>query len=107
MSTAITVPVLFAPDALAFVDRLGQRQEFELMIDRAKDVVPGLASIEVVLDVATDEMPPGVILRTDRDDIGSDNDPTQQRWIEWMAATFPPEVCQKFVLLPVCRTNGR
>ena len=34
MSTTMTVPVTIAADALALVDRLGQRQEFELMIDR-------------------------------------------------------------------------
>ena len=107
MSTTMTVPVTIAPDALAFVDRLGQRQEFELMIDRAKHVVPGLSSIEVALDEATDDMPPGVILWTHRDDIGTDDDPTQRSWIEWMAATFPPEVCENFVLLPVYRANGR
>ena len=101
MSTAMTVPVTIAPEAQAFVDRLGQRHEFELMIDRAKHLVPDLASIEVVLDEATDDMPPGVILWTHRDDIASDDDPTQRSWIEWMADTFPPEVCQNFVLLPV------
>ena len=107
MSTAMTVPVTIAPEALAFVDRLGQRQEFERMIDRAKHVVPGLTSIEAALDEATDDMPPGVILWTHRDDIGTDDDPTQRSWMEWMAATFPPEVCQNFVLLPVYRANGR
>jgi hypothetical protein len=48
----MTVPVVIAPDAMAFVDRLGQRQEFEVMIDRAKHFVPGLSSIEVALDEA-------------------------------------------------------
>jgi hypothetical protein len=107
MSTTMTVPVTIAPDALAFVNRLGQRREFELMIDRAKHLVPGLTAIEVALDESTDEMPPGVILWTHREDIGPDNDPTQRSWMEWMAATFPPEVCQNFVLLPIYRTNGR
>jgi len=103
----MTVPVTIAPDALAFVDRLGQRQEFELMIDRAKHFVPSLSSIEVALDEMADDMPPGVILWTHRDDLGTDDDLTQRSWIEWMAATFPPDVCQNFVLLPVYRANGR
>jgi len=107
MSTTITVPVAIAPEARAFIDRLGQRQEFGLMIDRAKHFVPGLTAIEVALDEATDDMPPRVILWTYRDDIGPDNDPTQRSWMEWMAATFPPEVCENFVLLPVYRANGR
>jgi hypothetical protein len=92
MSTTMVVPVAIAPDALAFINQLGQRDEFERMIERAKQVVPGLASIEVAFDEATDEMPPGVILWTHRDDVGIDDDPTQRSWIEWMAATFPPEV---------------
>ena len=107
MPTTMTIPVKIAPEAGAFVDRVRQRQEFELMIDRAKHFVPGLTSIEVVLDEATDDMPPGVILWTQRDDVGTDDDPTQRSWMEWMAATFPPEVCENFVLLPVYRANGR
>ena len=107
MSTTMTVPVTIAPAALACVNRLGQRRAFELMIDRAKHVVPGLASIEVALDEATDDMPAGVNMWTHRDDIGTDDDPTQRSWIEWIAATFPPEVCQNFVLLPVNCANGR
>src|ERR1700733_695742 len=98
MSATMAVPVTIAPDAFEFVERLGQRQEFERMIDRAKHVVPGLVSIEVALDDATDDMPAGVILWTHRYDIGTEDDPTQRSWTEWMAATFPPEVCQNFVL---------
>jgi hypothetical protein len=107
MSTTMTPPVTIAPDALAFVERLGQRQQIELIIDRAKHFVLGLSSIEVALDEATEDMPPGVILWTHRDDVGADDDQTQRGWIEWMAATLPPEVCQNFVLLPVYRANGR
>ena len=107
MSTTMSVPLTIAANALEFVDRLGQRWEFERMIDRAKHVVPVLASIEVALDEATDDMPPGVILWTHGDDIGTDDDPTQRSWTEWMAAAFPPEVCQNFVLLPIYGASGR
>jgi hypothetical protein len=107
MSTTTTVPVMITPEARASIEGWGQRHEFELMIDGAKHVVRGLTAIEVALDEATDEMPPGVILWTHRDDIGPDNDPTQRSWMEWMPATFPPEVCQNFVLLLVYRANGR
>jgi hypothetical protein len=107
MSTTMTVAVTIAPDVLAFVDRLGQRRELELMIDRAKHFVPGLTAIDVALDPATDDMPPGVVLWTHRDDTGPDNDPTQRSWIDWMATNFSPEVCENFVLLPVYHTNGQ
>ena len=54
MSTTMTVPVTIAPEAGAFIDHVGQRREFELMIDRAKQVVPGLIAIEVALGEATE-----------------------------------------------------
>jgi hypothetical protein len=107
MSTTAKVPVTISPEARAFIDRLGQREEFESMIDRARHVVPGLRSIEVVLDEATEEMPAGVVLWTHRDDIGPGNDPTPRNWIDWMVATFPPDVCQNFTLLPVYHGHGR
>jgi hypothetical protein len=107
MSTTMTVPVTIAPEARKFIDMVSQHEAFELMLDRAKLVVPGLTAIEVALGEATDGIPPGVIFWTHRGDIVLDTDPTQQNWIEWIAATFPPEVCQNFVLLPVYCANGR
>jgi len=107
MSTTAMVPVTISREALAFIDRLGQREELEAMIDRARHMVPGLRSIEVVLDAAAEEMPAGVVLWTHRDDIGLGNDPTHRNWIDWMAATFPPDVCQSFTLLPVYHDDGR
>ena len=101
MSTTTTVAVTISPEARSFVDRIGQREEFEKMIDRARHIVPGLRSIEVALDEATEEMPPGVVLWTHREDVGPGNDPTHQNWIDWMAASFPPNVCLTFTLLPV------
>ena len=107
MATTMTVPVTIAPEARAFIDMAGQRDEFELMIDTARRVVPALTAIEVELGEATDEIPAAVVFWTHRDDTGPDIDPTQQSWIEWMAATFPAEVCQNFVLLPIYRALGR
>jgi hypothetical protein len=69
--------------------------------------VPGLRSIDVALDEATEETPPGVILWAHRDDVGEAGDLTNQSWIDWMGATFPPEVCENFVLLSVYHTDGR
>jgi hypothetical protein len=77
------------------------------MIDRARHVVAGLTWIEVVLDHASEEMPPGVVLWTHRDDIGPGHDPTHRIWIDWMVATFSPDVCLNFTLLPVYHDNGR
>ena len=107
MSTMVTVPVTISPAVRTFVDRVGQRGDLETMISRAKQIVPGLSSIEVVLDEATEEMPPGVVLWAHRDDPGSDSDPTHRNWIDWIVATFPPDVCQNFTLLSVYHDHGR
>ena len=107
MVNAAMVPVTISRDAQAFIDRVGQRVEFELMIDRARQVVSGLRSIEVLLDDATEEMPPGVVIWVHRDDMGPGSDPTHRHWIDWMAATFPPEVCQNFTLLSIDHDDGR
>jgi hypothetical protein len=69
--------------------------------------VPSLSAIEVTLDERADDVPAGVIFWTHREDVRADDDPTQRSQIEWMAATFPPEVCPNFVLLPAYRANGR
>jgi hypothetical protein len=107
MSTPTMVPVTISPEARTFVDQIGQRDEFEKMIDWARHIVPGLRSIEVVLDEATEEMPPGVVLWTHREDIGPGDDLTHRNWIDWMAATFPANVCQNFTLLSVYHDRGR
>jgi hypothetical protein len=107
MSTTTTVAVTISPEARSFVDRLGQRDELERMIDWTRHNVPGLRSIEVALDEATEEMPPGVVLWTHREDVDPGSDPTHQNWVEWMAATFPPNICLNFTLLSVYYSHGR
>jgi hypothetical protein len=107
MSATTVVPVTISSEARSFLDRLGQAENLEKMIDRARHVVTGLQSIDVVLDEATEEMPPGVVLWAHRDDVGPESDPTHRDWIEWLAATFSPEVCQNFTLLSIYHDHGR
>jgi hypothetical protein len=107
MTSTTMVPVSISPEARFFVDRIGQDGELEQMVERAKAVVPGLRSIDVVLDGATEAMPSGVVLWVHRDDVGPGSDPTHRDWIDWMAATFPPDVCQNFTLLSVYHDDGR
>jgi hypothetical protein len=107
MSATAIIPVTVTPEARSFIERVGQADEFDKMVDWARLIVPGLMSIEVALNGATEEMPPGVVLWTHRDDCGTGNDPTHRQWVDWIAATFPPEVCQNFTLLSVYHDNGR
>jgi hypothetical protein len=107
MCTTAIIPVEISSQARAFVEAVGQGEELAAIIDWARHLVPGLRSIEVVLDDATVDMPPAIVLWTHRDDVGPDDDPTLRNWIEWMTVTFPPEICQNFTLLPVYHPNGR
>ena len=101
------VAVTISPEARSFIDQLGQREELEKMIAQARHVEPGLRSIEVALDESTEEIPRGLVLWTHRKDIEPGNDPTHRNWIDWMAATFPPDVCQNFTLFSVYHDDGR
>jgi hypothetical protein len=107
MSVTTMVRVTISSEARSFLDRLGQAEDLEKMIDRARHVVSGLQSIDVVLDEPTEEMPSGVVLWAHRDDVGLESDPTHRDWIDWMVATFPPEVCQNFTLLSIYHDHGR
>lgn len=69
--------------------------------------MPGLKSIEVVLDEATEEIPAGVILWAHRDGIAPEDDPAHRDWNDWLLSTFPPETCHDFTLLSVYHDDGR
>jgi hypothetical protein len=107
MSFSTTVQVTISLEARSFIERLGQSEQLEKMIHRASHSVTGLRSIDVALDEGTEEMPPGVVLWAHRVDIGPGPDPTHRDFIAWMAATFPPDVCQNFTLLSVYHDRGR
>jgi hypothetical protein len=107
MTSTTTVPVTISSAARSFTEGFDQGGDLEMMIDRAARTVPGLRSIEVVLDDATAEFPAGVVLWVHRDAVDPASDPTHRNWIDWMAATFPPEVCQNFSLLSVYHEHGR
>jgi hypothetical protein len=108
MTTSSTlIPVTISPEARAFIDRLRRRVEFDMIIERARSVVPGLRSIEVVLDEATEDIPAGVVLWAHREGVTAEDDPTHRDWIDWLASTFPPETCHHFTLLSVYHDDGQ
>jgi hypothetical protein len=107
MATAATIPLTISPEADAFIDEVGQRREFEAMLEHARQVVPGLRAFEVILHDTPETGPPGVIIWAHRDDPGPGNDPTHWRWARWVVEAYPPEVCQNFVLLSIFHADGR
>jgi hypothetical protein len=107
MATAATIPLTISPEADAFIDEVGQRREFEAMLEHARQVVPGLRAFEVILDDTPETGPPGAIIYAHRDDPGAGDDPTHRCWRRWKVETFPPEVCQNFAFLSIYHADGR
>lgn len=107
MATTTAIPITVTPEAAAFIAAAGQQREFEAMLEHTQQVVPGLRSIEVKLDETPETGPPGVVLWAHRDDPGPGDDAAERRWWGWQIETFPPEVCQNFILLTIDHTDGR
>ena len=101
-----TIPVIVAEDAAARVAGLGLRREFEQMIEHAKRTAPGLRAIRVTLeyDPVCPSNEPQVVIQVHRHDLSSEEawtDQTDWDWGGWQVTTFPPEVCQHFVMSSV------
>jgi hypothetical protein len=99
-----TIPVVVAEDAAARVAELGMQRELEKMIEHTRQVVPRLRAIHVTLeyDPACPSNDPGVVIWAHRDDLSAEEawtDQTDWDWGGWKVTTFPPEVCQHFVML--------
>ena len=109
MATTTAIPITIAPEAAARVAALGMQRELELMVEHSKQAVPGLQSLEVTLEIDPDGSDdPRVVLWARRDDPNVGNDRTEWRWDEWMVQSFPPEVCQHYVLVTTYgAANGR
>jgi hypothetical protein len=104
--TAGTIPVTVTPQAAARVAALGMDAELQRMLEHTRRVVPGLRSIEVreALPYDTGDETT-VVIDAIRDNPHLPDDPTERAWGDWQCATFPPEVCQHFVLLCVYGPN--
>src|SRR5205814_10009680 len=78
MATAATVPVTIAPEAEDFIAQVGQRREFEAMIDRARETLPDLRAIKVTFEDFPETGPPSVVLWVHRAEPGPHGD-----WADW------------------------
>ncbi|HEX8202999.1 MAG TPA: hypothetical protein VF590_21160 [Isosphaeraceae bacterium] len=107
MAAATTIPLTISPEADAFITEVGQRREFEAMLEHARQVVPGLRAFEVELHDFPETGPPGVVIWAHRDDPGPGDDPTHWNWRRWKGETFSPEVCLNFALLSIFHADGR
>jgi hypothetical protein len=99
---AVNVPITVTPEAAQRIAELGFQKQVEEMIDHARQQIPQLERIEVVLVDRYDMGgPPGVTIRawTDRAFRAFDPaDKTRQNLIRWEVTTFPPEVLEHLSL---------
>jgi hypothetical protein len=83
------------PEAAARIAELGMQAELQRMIEHARDVLPELARIEVVLNERYDMGgEPGVAVEAYSQ---RPFDPAQRmawRLSEWLVASFPPKVLE-------------
>jgi hypothetical protein len=105
MSTG-TIPITVTPEAAERVAALGMDRELGQMLEHTRRVVPGLRAIEVreALPYDTGDETT-IVIEAVRDNPHLADDPTERAWGDWQCATFPPQVCQHFVLLCVYETD--
>src|SRR5438876_596829 len=100
-----TVPVTITPEAAARVAELGMQRELEQMIEHTKQTVPGLHAITVILEPCYDTRhEEGITIQALVDDPHLEYDPTEMDWGGWQVDTFPPEVCEHFLMTTTYRT---
>ncbi len=99
MTTNTTIPVNVSAEAAAHLDQLGLRAAFNALVEKAKELLPGLRLIDVTLDYApwmSDE--PAVLLDFHRPHPGGD-DGANDQFIQWTIAAIPPEQGRHFAWL--------
>ena len=107
MASTATIPITVSSEAEAFIAGLGMQAEFEVLLDHARQAIADLRAIEVTLDETPETGPPGVIIGAQRGDPWVEDDPTNRDWRRWLITTFPPEVCQHFVMMSDYPADGR
>jgi hypothetical protein len=101
-----TVPVTITPEAAERLAELGMQRELDLTIEHTKQTVPGLHAITVVLEPCYDTRDePGITIEASIDPSQREYDPTDRDWGRWKVETFPPEVCEHFVMMTTYRTT--
>lgn len=101
MSSTFTIPVVVLPEAAARIEELGQRPEFERMIEHTIETLPNLRSIEVRLDLpydTGDETSISIYAFLRR--TWSLEDTTWKNWSDWKTASFPTDVWRWYQIQP-------
>ena len=101
MATVTTIPVNIAADAAEHVRQLGMQPQFETMLERLREIIPGIRAIDVSLEYPPDYVDdPVILLTTYQPRPPAAGDPTRSAWRSWMISTFSPDILKHFVRLP-------
>jgi hypothetical protein len=98
--TVTGVPISVSEEAQIHIAKLGLQREFEAIVDRARQSIPGLQRLEVVLESDPEEDRDLVVVLEAYRERGGLEEATAVRdeWVHWFVDTFPPAVCWHFLL---------
>jgi hypothetical protein len=99
MNLSTHVPVTFTSEAAARVAELGMDGQLRQMLDHARQVLPDLCRLEVTLaERYTDGGEPGITIEAFVRRAFDPEDTSRWNLGEWNVRTFPPQVCEHFVI---------
>jgi hypothetical protein len=93
------IPVTVTPEAAARIAELGFQTQVQQMIDHARNHLPDVVRIEVVLNERYDMGgEPGVAVEAYGTRLFDANDRTDPELVQWGVTTFPSEVLEHLLL---------
>lgn len=100
MNASTDVSVTTSPEAEARIAELGMHKELEQMIAYVREVVPGLAAIEVKIEECYDTRDEtGIRVEAYSNQVFEPGDNTSAKLDRWVIATFPPQVLEHVCIL--------
>ena len=100
MNASIDVPVTITPQAEARLAELGMHKELEQMIAYVREVVPGLAAVEVTVAECYDSRDePGVSITAYSDRVFEPGENASEEIDCRVVRTFPPQVLEHLCIL--------
>lgn len=107
MQATTTIPVTIEPEAAAFIEEVGQRVEFEAILEHAQQTIPSLRELVVKLHDYPETGPPSILIDAYREPLPTGFDGADTTFSRWKIQTFSPEVCVNFTLISAYSPHER
>jgi hypothetical protein len=99
VSIAANIPLTVTAEADAYIDEIGQRETYKLMLEHIPSHYVGVQSITVNLGLDYEEGgQPSVLIEVKRDDPGQ-YDGADRQWDRWVIENVPPQQFMHFVVI--------